>query len=183
MLKPKIKHKVSELEQNRKDYSKKTLSFFLIFLILILIGGSFINNYLNKTLFEQNIETKYKGLIFRLETDKDSYSQGEKVTIKVVIHNSTKNRVDIDFLTSEMVYFTVYSYLDLGFTRYYYKVWTTKPSIPLVPRTHRLSLKPGETTSIIKVWDQVDMNGNPIRTGKYKFVAELNTIDKINLSK
>lgn len=183
MLRPRIKHKVSEIEEKSNISSKKSLVFFLLLILILFIGGSVLNNYLNKSFFNSSDEVNYKGLNFKLLTDKDSYTQGERITIKLVISNKTKNRVDIDFLTPELAYFTVYTYVNLGLTRFYYRVWTTKPDIPPPVNVYRLSLKPGESLSIVKVWDQVDMNGNPVKTGKYKFVVELNVLEKVSLNK
>lgn len=183
MLKPRIKHKVSEIEEKREYKSRKNTVFLLVFISGLFLLGIFINNYINQTIFYENSRIEYKGLVFKLQTDKNNYLQGEKVIIKVIIYNPTNRVINIDFLTSEMVYYTVYSYVDLGITKFYYKVWTNKPVVPPVPKTYRLSIGPKQTINLVKVWDQVDMNGNPVKTGRYKFRVELNTPYKLSLLK
>lgn len=183
MLKPRIKHKVTEIEESQKRGPQKSIIFFLIFFLVTYIAGSLVNNYFNQKLFSTNDEVKYKNVIFKLETDKNSYAQGEKVIIKLVLINNTENRIELHFLTSELAYFTVYTYVNLGLTKFYYKVWTTEPSIPEIPKVYTLKLAPKEKLSIVKVWDQVDQKGNPVNIGKYKFIARLNTVDKIGLVK
>lgn len=183
MLKPKIKHKIAEIEESqRKNYLKSSVFFTLLFLITYIVG-SFINNYYNKMVFSSRNETEYKNIIFKLETDKDSYAQGEKITIKLILINKSNKKMEIDFLTPELAYFSVYSYINLGLTKFYYKVWTTEPPFPEVPKVYKLALAPGEKLTIIKVWDQTDQKGNPVKIGKYKFVARLNTLDKVGLVK
>lgn len=183
MLKPRIKHKITEIEESKNKGPQKSLIFFILFFLIIYVVGSMVNNYFNQKLFVTNNEIKYKNVIFKLETDKDSYFQGEKVIIKLIVINNTGKQIELDFLNSELAYFTVYTYVNLGLTKFYYKVWTTEPSIPEVPKVYKLKLAPGEKLSIVKVWDQVDQKGNPVNTGKYKFMAKLNTIDRVGLVK
>lgn len=183
MLKPRIKHKITDIQNQEEKYKKKTFFFIILFLFIIFSGIIFLNNYINRMVFSPKLETNYKGLTFKITTDKQTYYQGENITIKLIIINNTKKKVEMDFLTSELAYFTVYSYLDLGLTRFYYKVWTTKPSTPPIPNVYTISLKPGESLTIIKIWNQVDMKGELVKTGRYKFVVELNTLDKVDLVK
>ncbi len=181
MLKPRIKHKVEELQE--KQNPNKSIIFFILFIAIIYIGGSIINNYINNNLFAPRKQVDYKGIVFKLETDKDYYTIGEKVIIKLTLINESNQVVDIDFLSSDLAYFTVYSYVNLGLTKFYYKVWTTKPDIPIIPKVYRLSIKPKEKLTVVKVWDQVDKEGNPVKTGNYRFVAELNISERISLTK
>jgi len=186
MLRPKIKHKVKELEEIQEENKrrvKRTIGFSILFLIIILLGGSFINNYINTNIsFKTQSEVDYKGLNFKLDTNKSYYRPGEKIIIYLTVSNKTKNTVKIDFFNSELAFFSVYSYVDLKITKFYYRVWTTKPRF-IKKEKYTIVLKPGEKLVISKVWDQVDNNGNPVKAGVYKFVAELNIADKVILRK
>ncbi|MEN3015205.1 MAG: hypothetical protein ABDH21_04000 [bacterium] len=181
MLKPKSRR--ANQNQQIEEITRKRKLFSLIGFIALLVILTFINNWLNYINFSSVKQVQYKGLTFKLTTDKDTYYQGEKVIITLVISNNSDRVVNLDFLTAELAYFTVYSYFDLGITGMYYKVWTTKPVIPSVPKVYKLVLRPKEVVKMVKTWDQTDMNGNPVKTGRYKFVAELNTVEKIYLRK
>jgi hypothetical protein len=185
MLRPKIKHKVKEFEeiqQEKTNRTKRTIGFLLLFLVIVFLGGSFLNNYISTRItFKTQSSVEYKGLTFKLDTNKTYYSPGEKIIIYFYIINNTNKKVRLDFLNSNLVYFTVYSYIDLKLTKIYYKVWTNKTNVE--GSKYSLTLKPNEKLVISEVWDQVDMNGNPVKTGVYKFVAELNISDRVVLRK
>ncbi|MGB9637807.1 MAG: hypothetical protein ACPL1F_00710, partial [bacterium] len=172
MLKPKIKHKAAEISENQKEQTKKSFKLFIFTTILLYIVLSVLNNIYNSKFFNKQDKVILDGLEISFNTDKDKYDVGEKVTIYLTIKNTTSSKKEIKFNSPNIAYITVLRPVNLGLTKYYIKVWTNKTNTKQVPNPYSITLKPFEKLVFPTVWNQVDMNGQPVKTGRYRFIVE-----------
>lgn len=183
MLKPKIKHKAAEISEKQQLQNKITLRNLFFIIILLYILFSILNNIYNSKFFGKKDNTILDGLEISFNTDKDKYDIGEKVTIYLIIKNTTSSKKEIKFNSPDIAYLTVLKPVNLGLTKYYVQIWTNKPNTKQVPNPYSITLKPFEKMLFPIVWNQVDMNGQPIKTGEYRFIVKINTTKEIKLQK
>ncbi len=181
MVKPKIKHKAAEISEKQKEKEKLALKNFIVIVIILYIILSIGNNVYNSKVFAKKDKVILDGLEISFNTDKDKYDIGEKVTIYLVIKNTTSSKKEIKFNSPDIAYITVLRPINLGITKYYTTVWTNKPKSKQIPNPYSITLKPFEKLVFPTVWDQVDMNGQPVKVGRYKFIVELNTPKEVKL--
>jgi hypothetical protein len=183
MLKPKIKHKSAEISEQQKVESKKSLRNFILIIVLLYIVLSIVNNVYNSKSLSKKDKVILDGLEISFYTNKDKYDIGEKVILYLIIKNTTSSKKEIKFNSPYIAYITVLRPMNLGLTKYYITVWTNKPKTKEVPNPYSITLKPFEKLVFPTVWEQVDMNGQPVKTGRYRFIVELNTPKEIKLQK
>ena len=183
MLKPKIKHKAAEISEQQKEQNKKSLRNFILIIVLLYIVLSIINNIYNSKSFSKKDKVILDGLEISFYTNKDKYDIGEKVILYLVIKNITSSKKEIKFNSPDIAYITILRPINLGLTKYYITVWTNKPTTKEIPNPYSITLKPFEKLVFPTIWDQVDMNGQPVKTGRYRFIVDLNTQKEIKLQK
>jgi hypothetical protein len=183
MLKPKIKHKAAEISEQQKAKSKKSLQNFILIIILLYIVLSIVNNVYNSKALSKKDKVILDGLEISFYTNKDKYDIGEKVIVYLIIKNTTSSKKEIKFNSPDIAYITVLRPMYLVLTKYYITVWTNKPKIKEFPNPYSITLKPFEKLVFPTVWEQLDMNGQPVKTGIYRFIVELNTPKEIKLQK
>ena len=183
MVKPRIKTKAAEITEKQTQTNKKNIITFILILIILYIIFSIANNIYNSKTLATNDKVNVDGLEVSFKTNKDKYNIREKVIIYLTIKNTTSSKKEIKFNSQDIAYLTVLKPVNLGLTKFYITVWTNKPNDEPVNKPYSITLKPFEKMTFPMVWDQVDMNGQPVNEGSYKFKVELNTIKKINLQK
>ncbi len=181
MLKPKIKHKAAEISEKQEQLNKLSTKKLFIIILLLYIILSIGNNIYNSKVFANKDKVILDGLEISFNTDKDKYDIGEKVTIYLVIKNTTSSKKEIKFNSPDIAYITVLRPISLGITKYYVTIWTNKPKSKQLPNPYSITLKPFEKLVFPTVWNQVDMNGQLVKVGRYKFIVELNTSKEVKL--
>lgn len=98
-------------------------------------------------------------LLFSIETDKDEYSSGEDVTIRLRVENDGNKPVSLTFPTSQRY--------DIIITKDGKEVWRWAYEKVFAMAITVLKMDPGEVLSFEERWRQTDNEGNDAGPGDY----------------
>lgn len=131
--------------------------FFVIFLLLIFAyicyagaeGKSFLQS----------------GIIIKINTDKKSYNQGEKVNITLIITNQGAKPVFFDFLSSKKYDFWVVDENNR-------EIWRWSRDKFFLQVLTNMKLGAGKSHIFNEAWEQKNNKGNQLKPGIYKIYGE-----------
>lgn len=101
-----------------------------------------------------------------LETDKGTFSPGERIPLRLSLHNTSAQPVELEFPTSQQVDFVIRGQGGVEIARWSLGRQFTQQGI-------RLTLQPNQRVLIGETagWQQLDQNSRPVPPGRYELVG------------
>ena len=103
-----------------------------------------------------------------LESDKMTYSPGEKVVVKLTVTNKGDEPFLHTFRSSQMYDFIVKKDDE--------EIWRWSNDKMFLTVLTEFSLNPGQSVSYEDVWDQRGNDGKPVPPGRYELIGVLKTV-------